>query len=301
MTSQCVYVTNTKPQRVSSITAYPITASGNVAPAIDIAGAATGLVDATGVAVDAQHNIYVSNIVAGSQTNSDVLVFAAGATGDLAPLQTISGPNTELEFAWGIAVDAAGNIYVANQALSGAPSSVNVYAPGANGDVAPIRRIAGNNPGLTDPTAVALDPSGNLYVANKYGSTVKVFAPGANGNARPIQTITGGKTRINLPTGIALDAAGNIYVSEYRVSEMTVFPPGATGNVAPLWRIYGTASLLRKPHGIGLDAANRLYIANSKTESVLIYAPGAQGKTAPVQRIFGGKTKIHGIEGLAIR
>ena len=62
-----------------------------------------------------------------------------------------------------------------------------------------------------------------------------------------------------------------------------------------------TASLLRKPHGIGLDAANRLYIANSKTESVLIYAPGAQGKTAPVQRIFGGKTKIHGIEGLAIR
>ena len=301
MTNQCVYVTSTRPQRVSSITAYPIAASGNVAPAIDIAGAATGLVDATGVAVDAEHNIYASNIDAGSETISDVLVFVAGSNGDVAPLQTSGGAHTELEFAWGIAVDTGGNIYVANQALSGAPSSVNVYAAGANGDVAPVRRIAGRNTGLVDPEAVAVDAAGNLYVANKYGSSIEVFAPGANGNARPIQAIGGSRTHVNLPAGIALDSAGDIYAGEYRVSEVTVFPPGATGNVAPSSRLFGKASRLRKPHGIGLDAANRLYVANSKTDTVLIYAPGADGETAPVQRIFGAKTKMHGIVGLTVR
>jgi len=301
MTGQCVYVTSTRPQRVSSVTAYPITASGNVAPAFDIIGAATGLIDATGVAVDAAHNIYVSNIVAGSQTISDVRVFAAGSNGNVAPVQTISGVSTELEFAWGIAVDSGGNIYVANQALSGAPASVNVYAAGANGDVAPIRRIAGKNTGLQDPTALAVDSSGNLYVADEYGSSIDVFAPKANGDARPIQSISGKKTHVNLPSGIALDSTGNIYVSEYRVSDITVFPPGATRNVAPAWQLFGTPSKLRKPRGAGLDAANRLYIANTKTDAILIYAAGAQGQTPPVQRIYGAKTRIHGIEALTVR
>ncbi len=129
MTSQCVYVTNTKPQRVSSITAYPISASGNVAPAIDIAGPATGLIDATGIAVDAQHNIYVSNIVAGSPTNSEVTSSPPARPADPRRCRRSAEPNTDSSSPKAIAIDASRNIYVANRRSAALPRASTSTLP----------------------------------------------------------------------------------------------------------------------------------------------------------------------------
>ena len=68
--------------------------SASVAPIATIAGPNTGLVNPWGVLVDANGLIYVDTNAGGG--NDSIVVFAAGANGNVAPLRTIVGSNTGL-------------------------------------------------------------------------------------------------------------------------------------------------------------------------------------------------------------
>ena len=84
--------------------------------------------------------------VAEFQGNS-IMVYGPNADGDIAPVRSISGANTNLSFPTGLLLDAAGQIYVANYI----GQSITVFAANASGDAAPLRRIAGPNTGLNHP------------------------------------------------------------------------------------------------------------------------------------------------------
>src|SRR3989442_6506492 len=94
-----------------------------------------------------------------------------------------------------------GPLYVAN--YDG--SSVTAYAAGATGNATPTVTIAGSNTGLNQPSGVALDAAGRVYVAN-FIDSVTIYATGANGEAVPTATITGSNTGLSQPEGIAFDA-----------------------------------------------------------------------------------------------
>ena len=183
--------------------------------------------------------LYVTNLDGGG--NYSVTGYAAGASGNAKPIQTIAGGNTQLEYNWGIALDDSENIYVANSNDTGA---ITVYAPGSNGNVSPIQDITGSNTGLNNPWAVAIDSvNGDIYAANgpeeeSNESTITAYSPGANGNVAPIATIGGTNTGLLDPQGLALDASGNIYVGNSTPS-ITVYTAGANGNVAPIRTIAG--------------------------------------------------------------
>jgi sugar lactone lactonase YvrE len=173
-----------------SIAIYPAGVTGSVAPVATIAGSNTGLNWPIAIAVDAAGRIYASNIDQLNQGNDRITIYAAGATGNVAPVAAIGGPNTGLgpSGPWGIAVDAAGRIYSANSG----PPSITVYAAGSSGNVAPIQTIAGPNTGLTNPWSVAVDAAGRIYVPDSSG--IAIFAPGATGNVRPTARIAGPNT-----------------------------------------------------------------------------------------------------------
>src|ERR1051325_7850166 len=115
---------------------------------------------------------------------SGVVVYAAGASGDVSPIRTITGNKTALSNAAGIARDGAGTLYVTNAPLDPrSGGSITVYAPSASGDAGPTRTIAGDSTGLDHPGGIALDTAGNVYVSNTY--TVTVYAAGASGNVTP--------------------------------------------------------------------------------------------------------------------
>jgi hypothetical protein len=110
----------------NSITVYAADRSGRAQPIQDITGPATGLDTPQGLAVDSARNIYVAN--APGRGLAYVTEYPAGATGNVAPIRTIVGENTGLKNSSGLAVDAGGNIYVANDALGRFPGGVTVYA-----------------------------------------------------------------------------------------------------------------------------------------------------------------------------
>jgi len=100
----------------------------NLAPTTTIAGANTQLVNPTGIFVDPNGVIYVSD-----SGRKAVLVFAASASGNVAPTSQISGALTGFVTPSDVKVDTSGKIYVAD---SGA-GKIFVFAAGASGNVAP--------------------------------------------------------------------------------------------------------------------------------------------------------------------
>jgi hypothetical protein len=120
----------------------------------------------------------------------------------------------------------------------------------------PIRVISGTSTGLDVPIAVALDSSGNIYVANSQGNSVTVYGPNANGNQPPIRVISGSSTGIVLPQGLAFDASGNLYVTNLQISgvsgTLNVFPPNAAGNAAPIAELTGNSSVTFNPVGVAI-------------------------------------------------
>jgi hypothetical protein len=110
-----------------------------------------------GVTRDALGNVWVANQAQAGTSPScpgsmgSITVYANGASGNVSPIATISGPATQLSNPYGIAINPDGNIYVVNACNA----SITVYASGSNGNVAPIAVISGSNTGLDAPGGTA--------------------------------------------------------------------------------------------------------------------------------------------------
>src|SRR5437667_153373 len=299
----------------SSITVYAPGASGNATPSTTIAGSNAGLSWPWGIARDAADNLYVVNSWS-SIGSTSITVYAAGASGNVAPIATIGGSsstdNTGLNYPVGIARDGAGRLYVTNPG----PNTVTVFAAGATGNATPATTISTISPANQTgyPTGIALDPARNVYVTNnQYRATgsgiypsVTVYAPGAGGTAAPTRTITGAHTGMNGPVGIARDAAGNLYVANAGNSccglgnSITVYGAGARGDAAPTATIVGGNTGLDAPSGVALDAAGHLYVANADGNSITVYGSRATGNATPSATITGGSTGLNRPVGIAL-
>jgi len=305
LTATCIYITNSAS---STVTAYALAANGDAAPLQTIGGSNTGLDDPQGIAVNGTHKMFVPNHLSNSVT-----VFAKGANGNVAPINTISGPNTGLNRPDGIALDKSRNIYVANSfSASNGPGSVTVYAPGANGDVTPIRTLIGATTGLNIPSDLTLDRNGKIYVSNcgcgtsSPPSSLTIYAAGADGNVAPIRKISGSHTGLDIPYGVAMDAGLNVYVANAGSFTVTVYAKGAHGNVAPIRTIGGSNTGINLPEEVAIDATGKLYVVNcgcgpmTAPASVTVYAAGANGNVAPIQTISGADTGLDQPVGITI-
>jgi hypothetical protein len=192
----------------SDVTVYAKGARGNSSPIRRIIGPATEMHPAGGgIALDSLGNTYVTIDPAGHygpRGGKAILVYAAGATGNVAPIWEIYGSKTTLAEPFRIAVDKGSNVYVTDEGGSSGGGAVKVYAAGAYGNVAPIRTISGSKTGLSIPYGITVDAKNRIYVVNSVTSSVTVYAAGANGDAAPIQTITGSKTGLDHPIAIGI-------------------------------------------------------------------------------------------------
>jgi hypothetical protein len=183
--------------------------------------------------------------------------------------------------------DPVGTEYVANYGAN----AILVFAPGANGNVAPIRTISGPGTGISGPADVAVDAAGDVYSSNYNNSTITEYAPGASGNATPIKTIGGSNTGLASNDDMSLAPDGTLYVGNASSGSIVIFAPGANGNVVPIRELSGSNTTFSSDiDGVGADAAGNLYAANSDAAAIDKFNPGATGNVAPNVIISGSNT-----------
>lgn len=235
-----------------------------------------------------------------------ISVYRVGERGDTAPLRTIAGAHANLGQVADLEVGRDGSLYV----LCGGGAGnlrIAVFAPGAGGDVAPVRVIEGPETGLKGATSLALGRDGYIYVANDryledpvFGSaTITVYPSDAAGNAAPIRTIAGWSTRLSRPRGLAVADDGTIYVANLDVYDddrgsVLTFAAEASDGDQPERTLMGRATAFAGPQGVVMDRADTLYVISRQLTRVTVYRPPAGGSAAPVRTIEGPETELRG-------
>lgn len=173
--------------------------------------------------------------------------------GALVPVRRITGPNTRIDGVVSLAWASDGSLWVSDTDAAGA-GELLLFAPGADGDVAPVRVITGPRTGLDEPAGYDIDalPGGGVVAGyTPAGTTLRVFDGSADGDVPPARRI-----RVEFPSpnsflfGIAADALGRIYVTTGDIDgaawgHVLVF--GADGREAPALDLTGTTSQLHVP------------------------------------------------------
>jgi streptogramin lyase len=205
-------------------------------------------------------NVSVGSLSAASYPFSTMGVMTfAGSTNGLA-----DGQGNQAQFAApdGLAVDAAGNIWLADAGAN------NIREISPTGLVSNFAGDPGGSAGYTDaqgaaaqfssPNAIAVDKSGNLYVADQGNSVVRKIT--AAGVVSTFTTLPSG----DAPGGVAVDAAGNVYVTDVGYGNGNVYtysPAGALTNT-----IFNSNAQQLGP--IAVDAAGNIYTSDLQTGNV---------------------------------
>ncbi len=316
-----------------NVVVYSAGSNGNVSPSAIIVGADTGLNGPSGIALDSDRNIYVSNIYGGPTEGGSVTIYPAGSSGDAAPATTITSSFNGLDRPSGIAVDSAGNIYVANE--SGGPGglgSVAIYPAGSYGAGTPIATIAGDNTGLINPLGIAVESNGNIFVLNG-NYAITVYPAGSSGDVTPTATFNIDGSGKNSPASMAVDAHGDVYVANqgnvvcnqltcYQIypDSIAIYRAGSKRNTEPSAVIAGAHTNLATPSAIAINHSGDIYVTNegplkcihhgipgvgyvtcgSAGASVTVYAAASSGDVMPIATISGAKTELGYPNGIAV-
>ena len=134
----------------------------------------------------------------------------------------------------GVAVDASGNVWVANY---GSNNVTKLSSAGA---------LLGTFSVGTNPIAVAIDTSGNVWVAN-YGSSNVTELSSAGALLGTLSVGTG-------PHGMAIDASGNVWIANYGSNNVT--------KLSSAGALLGTFSAGTNPVAVAIDASGNVWVAN---------------------------------------
>jgi len=253
--------TNVNPTPTAAVTTYV----GNGTPGlVNASGTGAELNQPVDVVVDQAGNVYITE-----QGNNDIRKVAPGGSvstfAGKGPAGFINGAATDAEFnvPQGLVVDNAGNIYVADSQnnvirLITPTGAVSTYAgDGTRGYV--------DGPGATaefsQPTALAIDKSRNLYVTDfgnnvirKISSTGVVTTFAGNGSAG-LTDGAGTVAEFHNPVGITIDGSNNLFVTETVNSDVREITP--SGQVSTF------ATGLNGPVRVTIDGSSNLYVTST--------------------------------------
>jgi autotransporter-associated beta strand protein len=257
-------------------------------------GAATGaqLSYPAGIAVDAVGELFIAdsgnNVIRKVNLSTGVIVTVAGdfALGSGYRGDGGAATGAQLSYPAGVAVDAAGDLFIAD--------SGNSAIREVNASTGTIATVAGNGIGgysgdggsatqaqLSDPTAVAADAAGDLYIADSMHNAIREVDLSTNrittfaGNKAGSYSGDGGaatSAELYDSLGVAADTTGNLFVadSNNNVVREVDLSTGVISTVAGngTWGYSGdgdaaTAAQFNDPMGVAVDAAGDLFIADS--------------------------------------
>jgi hypothetical protein len=305
-----VYVADQNNQIIRKVTATggvtTLAGTAGMAGSTDGTGAAARFNSPSGVAVDGAGNVYVAdqnNHILRKITAAGVVTTLAGTAG-MAGSADGTGAAARFNSPSGAAVDSAGNVYVAdqnNQIIRRVSAGVVMTLAGA-ASMTGSADGTGAAARFSDPSSVAVDSTGNVYVADTENATIrKITAAGAvttlAGTADMVGSTDGtaAAARFSDPSGVAVDSAGNVYVAD--TENATIRKITAAGVVTTL---AGTAGMVGKvdgmgaaarfdsPSGVAVDTAGNVYVADQSNHTIRMVTPAGVVRTlAGTPGMFG--------------
>ncbi|MHB1045548.1 MAG: SMP-30/gluconolactonase/LRE family protein [Thermoanaerobaculia bacterium] len=284
--SGSVYVADSQNNRIRKIdtsgNVSTLAGNGNRGLA-DGPGASAMFTYLYGVAVDASGNVYVADrdngLIRKIDTSSNVSTLAGSGNWGFA-----DGPGASARFAnpWSVAVDASGNVYVGdsdNRRIRKIDTAGNVSTLAGSGTYG-FADGPGATARFTYPYGVAVDASGNVYVADVVSNRIRKIDTAGN-----VSTLAGNGTSgfadgpgasamFRYPEGVAVDSAGNVYVGDY--GNRRIRKIDTSGNVSTLAGSgsYGFAdgpgasAMFSSPAGVAVDASGNVYVADSENSRI---------------------------------
>jgi len=263
-----------------------------------------------GLALDASGNLYIADQLNNrirKLTSDGVITTVAGTgtasfTGDGS-----SATSAAVNHPCGLVVDSAGNIYIADTANNvirkvTSAGTISTFAGtggiGNTGDEGEAAKAV-----LDHPIGLALDSSGQLYIADTGNNRVRVV--GADGKINAFAgTGTAGSTGdggpakealLNRPQGIFVDAGGVVYIADtfnHRIRKVDaggtittiagIGTPGFSGDGGP-----ATKAALRYPKSVTADSAGNLFIVDSFNARIRVIGPDGVIRTVAGDGVLG--------------
>jgi len=249
----------------------------------------------TGLAFDGSGNLYIAdqknyrirklNISTGLiSTIAGIGIFGTFADGNLATSSYLNSPSS-------VAVDKAGNLYIADKS--------NHRIRKVNSNTGIISTVAGEgtsgyfgdgfsatNASLSNPTGIAIDDSGNIYIADQGNNKIRKVTistgiistiagdgtPGFGGDGSLATT-----AYLNSPFSVALDATNNIYVADAKNNRIRKIN-ATTGIISTIAGngiydfggdgLLATSASLAIPQGLMFDSLGNLFFADSDNNRI---------------------------------
>ncbi|MCF6213630.1 MAG: SMP-30/gluconolactonase/LRE family protein [Flavobacteriaceae bacterium] len=262
---------------LTSIATVSTLAGSGIGGFADGTGTAAQFHNPAGIAVDASGNIYVAGVNNNrirKITPSGVVTTFAGSGVE----GSADGTGTAAQFAnpFGIAVDASGTVYVADQSNH----SIRKITPSGV-----VTTLAGSGtPGFADgtgtaaqfhfPLGIAVDASGTVYVSDEFNNRIRKITPSgvvttlAGSGVLGFADGTGTAAQFANPFGIAVDTSGNVYVADFgnfRIRKIT--PLGVVSTLAGSGTFgfadgTATTAQFRNPYDVAVDASGNFFVAD---------------------------------------
>ena len=230
------------------------------------------------IAVDASENVYVT------ETNSYAIrkITQAGDVSTLAGKNTVQGfldaqgGNALFASPKGMDADAAGNVYVAdagnNRVRKITPAGIVTTVAGDG--TAAYLDAQGTSAKLNNPTGVAVNAAGAIYVSDTSNNRIRVISASgtvttiAGSGSSGMVNGQGTAAQFNAPRAITIDGSGNIFVVDYSnnrirkiTSSGTVSTLAGTGAFGAV-NGAGTSATFRYPEGLAADASGSVFVAD---------------------------------------
>ena len=251
-----------------------------------------------GIALDSKGDLFIADsgnqVIRAVTPDGNIQTVAgipkrSGCNGDGFPSATA------FNYPSGLAVDAAGSLYVADAqnhvvreitqpftSNAKVTTIAGTCVPGYSGDGGQAR-----NAQLSLPRGVAIDAQGNVLIADSGNSRIRIVnAQGsiatmagsdhASGDGGPATA-----AHLFAPSGMAIDSAGNVYISDTNNNRIRRVANDGTISIF--------ASSLNAPNGLAFDSAGALYVAETNAHAIRKIANGAVTTVAGTPGQYGNK------------
>lgn len=230
----------------------------------------------TTVTVDSKGNLYIVDYLNYSIRKVDTSGNLSTIVGTLSPGESGDGAvatSAAIGQVHGLAVNSAGDVFISDTSnnlirkISASTGNITIFAGTGEGNYGGDGGAA-TKAQLFFPMNIALDPSGNLFIADNYNNVIRKIDTSGN-----ISTVCGqqyvfsyagdggpaAKAAINGPYGLTFDAAGNLYFSE--IGNQTIRKIDKSGNIS-------TVATKVLTQSFAVDAAGAVYYVDNATSRI---------------------------------